>query len=852
MDIRIDMSIFLVFILSFAASLGSIFWIKKIAHAYKIGSLPSPRKLHKSFKPLLGGLGISLGIISAMFTAQIFSLIPWDIWMTYRYFWLGLLVILITGLWDDLKGISSKLKFAGEGIAAIFLILGGCRIQSFAGPFGDVLDLGYFSIPFTFLWIIFIINAINLLDGLDGLAAGVGLIITFGVLAISIWINNMFVLILSVALIGGLLGFLRYNYHPASIFMGEVGSLQLGFVMSFFSIEAMKMAGSQQVYFLVSLVLFAVPMTDTLVSFLRRLGQGKSPFQADKEHIHHRLLKLGLSHLQTVWLMYILTVFYTIAGVLIFYFKGPLGIVLFGFAFFLALFWIYRLGYVETRLSWQSLAYQFQQAIAVKSRAPLHFNRIWHRFILLLGDILTLNLALYMMHWLKFQSGFLGTSEYRPISEYFVSPVFLLLLLVWILLFFVNNLYHLDWDMSRTEKTWRVSKVITFGILFLALITLDYDHMFKQSQILSLSAYWVLMVLVVNFGRLFIIAVEKKFRIFEYSPRKTLIVGTTDLGKKVFRDIQYNPHLIYAVVGFVSKKMKNDTYLDVPILGIFSDLPELIHRHKIEEIIIALPDSASQDFIHIVSLCEPQGVKIKTIPGRHEYLTSRRSNLVSHAFVQVFSDNMVLWQWIIKRLSDMILAIMLLILLLPFLLITGLYLFFNFRKKIWIKVPIVGKNGIPFGMYTFRLTKEEYHYQKNAIYLGTTPPPTDAGKYIQFLFRYRFYKLPQLLNVLLGDMSFVGPRPEPVEWYDEFSSVIRFSHRRITVRPGVTGLAQVKYHYELSQKTLQEWVKFDMYYTENLSLRMDLGILLRSIFMVFVKRYQNSTRNEPKIMKLRK
>jgi lipopolysaccharide/colanic/teichoic acid biosynthesis glycosyltransferase len=95
--------------------------------------------------------------------------------------------------------------------------------------------------------------------------------------------------------------------------------------------------------------------------------------------------------------------------------------------------------------------------------------------------------------------------------------------------------------------------------------------------------------------------------------------------------------------------------------------------------------------------------------------------------------------------------------------------------------------------------------------------------------------------VLLGDMSFVGPRPEPLEWYNEYGSVIRFSHRRITVRPGLTGLAQVKYHYELSQKTLQEWVKFDMYYTENLSLLTDLGILFRTLFMIFIKRYQIST-----------
>ncbi|UCG08367.1 MAG: hypothetical protein JSV83_06890, partial [Desulfobacterales bacterium] len=129
--------------------------------------------------------------------------------------------------------------------------------------------------------------------------------------------------------------------------------------------------------------------------------------------------------------MYLLTIYYTITGTLIFYFKGSLGIILFSIAFFLAIFWIYRLGYIETRLSWQNLAYQFQQAISIKSRAPLHYNRIWHRFILLLGDVITLNLALFIMYWLKFRSGFLVSNDYRPVSEYFLSPVFILFLLMW-------------------------------------------------------------------------------------------------------------------------------------------------------------------------------------------------------------------------------------------------------------------------------------------------------------------------------------------------------------------------------------------------------------------------------------
>lgn len=836
------MVLLFIFLFVVVLSLLAVYYIRKLAIRFRIGSLPSPRKLHKEFKPLLGGVAFFLSILSAILLAQAFGYIPDTVWAEYKYFWLGLVAILITGLFDDLRGISSWMKFIGQGISAILLILGGCWIQSFGGPLGEVLDLGIFSIPFSFLWIIFIINSINLLDGLDGLAGGVTLIITAGFILLMAQFHQDFLQIVGVGLAGGIIGFLKYNRHPASIFMGEVGSLQLGYILAFFSIEGLKIAGSHQVFFLVSLVLFGVPITDTLVAFLRRLEQGKSPFSADKEHIHHRLMRLGLSHPQTVYFMYVLTGFYVIMALLIFTFKGILSIILFGLALFLAFFWIYRLGYVETRLTLQNFAHQLQHVISPKPRAPLHFDRIWHRIVLFTIDVISFSISLYLFYWLKFESGVFREANFRPLTEYFFSPVFILLLFGWISLFYLNNLYHLDWDISRFEKSWRTSKVITFGVLLIGIITLDFEQLVTRSQIFSLFFYWLIMLLTVNTGRLLLIEIEKRLKIFDYSPRKTIIVGCNDLANRVYQDIRYNPHLIFDVKGFVAKKTKDKKFLDLPVLGDYSALPEIIHHYKIEEVIIALPESASQDFINILSVCEPQGVKIKTVPGSHEILTGRQVNLASHAFVQIFADRMVMWQWTLKRLADIIISLLFMLILLPFFLISGILIFLRFKKSIFIRIPILGKNGIPFKMFVFRITSGNYHYQRNPVYLGLTPLPPESGKYAHFLFRYRLYKLPELINIFLGDMSLVGPRPEPIEWYQEFASKLPFLHRRITLRPGITGLAQVKYHYELSQKVLEEWIKYDIYYTENLSLRLDLGILLRSILMLIVKPYKNMTK----------
>lgn len=831
------MNYILVLIISALSSLLSIIVVRNSAIRYKIGSLPSPRKLHKGFIPLLGGLTFLVGIIIAVSLTITLNVLTLSHIMQYKYFWIGLLVILLTGLSDDIKGVSSRLKFIGQSGAAVLLIIGGCKIQTFSGPMGEVLDLGIFAIPFTFLWIIFIINAINLLDGLDGLASGVTLILLAALVIISFKINNLFLVVLGLGLAGGILGFLKLNYHPASIFMGEVGSLQLGYILAFFSIETMKVAASHHVYFLASLIIFGVPLTDTLVSFLRRLGQGKSPFMADTEHIHHRLLNLGLTHLQTVWLLYIFTAFYAGLGLLMVFHQGIVGLLLSVIGFIYALFWIYRLGYVETRLSWQNLSNQFQRTGIIKSRAPLHFHRIWHILILLISDILAINIALYLTYWVKFQSGLFAEAYYRPVSEYFSSPVFILLLLGWIILFYLNNLYRMDWDISRFEKALRISKVITFGVLFIGLMTLDYQQLVNRSQLLSILSYWVVMLLCVNGGRLLIIIIEKKYKLFEYSPRNALIIGCNEIGSKVLEDIHYNPHLIFNVVGFVSKKAQRKRFRGLPVLGNFNALPKLIHKYKIEEIIIALPEKNSSDFIQILSLCEPQEVKIKIPPGMVEILSGKRPNLISHGYMQVFAENMVLWQWLIKRIFDITISIMALILISPFLVLSAFILYFLLRKPVLVKIPILGKYGIPFYMYVFRLIPEEYHYENNPLYLGTADNINQLKPYMLLLYRYRLYKLPQLFNVILGDMSFVGPRPEPVEWYREYSAAIRFLHRRVSIRPGLTGLAQVKYHFELSQKLLQEWIKYDIYYVENMSLRMDLGIFIRTMILLILKPY---------------
>ncbi|OPX35248.1 hypothetical protein B1H10_01685 [candidate division KSB1 bacterium 4484_188] len=781
----------------------------------------------------MGGLSFFFSVLFAAGLSIWMGILPVSIFSRHIYFFAGLLLIVVAGLADDIYRLNTLLKILTQSLAAVLLIIDGCLIQSLTGPFTGVFPLGNFAVPFTFFWILVIINAINLMDGLDGLAGGVGAIITVGFLATGLETGDALIIVLCIGLLAGLLGFLRYNYHPASIFMGDVGSLQIGYLLAFFSIESLKVASSHQVYFLTSLVFLGVPLSDTLISFLRRLGQGKSPFGADKQHVHHRLLNLGLGQLETVWLLYIFTAIFVVIGLLMVYFQGISGLILFIIALLLSVYWAWRLGYVETRFSHQNLIYQVEKAGKIHRRAPLHVNRIWHILLLLLSDVVTINMGLYFTYWLKFKSGLITPSAYRLASDYFSTPVFLLLLIGWLFLFFVNNLYQMSWDISRFDKVWRVSKVITFGSLFLGLLTIDFKQIMNPAQLYSLLFYWVSLIFFVNLGRLLIIDFEKRFHLFEYSPKKTLIIGCNDLAKKILDDIRSNPHLIFEVIGFISKSKKQKTFAGLPVLGEYADLPALIHQHKIEEIIIALGENATEDFLQILSLTELQQVKIKISPGTHEMFVGRQEGLMSHAYLEIFPQNMVMWQWMIKRLFDVILSLIALVLLSPVFIISALLLWGRFRKSVLLRIPVLGKFGIPFNMYVFRITDEDYDYSSNPIYLGVGPEPKNLTGFPNLFFKSRLYKLPQLVNVFLGDMSFVGPRPESAEWYREYQNSLRFIYSRVMVRPGLTGLAQVKYRYELLLKILQERIKYDIFYIENMTLRLDFRILLRTLLLVF-------------------
>jgi len=296
-----------------------------IRAAERLGAVDRPggRKTHSSPTPRIGGVAVFAGFVAGMAfaayaTGLLFHFPQGTYWRSLMFAATGLFLV---GLIDDLRGLSFRWKFAAQIIAAIYIWQAGFRIDVISHPLGGDLDLGMFSLPLTVLWIVGITNAVNLIDGLDGLATGIALITTLTVGIIAFDRGLLGVTAASVTLAGALAGFLRFNFNPARIFLGDSGSLFLGFVLAVTSVRGSQ-KGTTAVAILVPMLVLGLPLMDTGLAVLRRtLRVGtrgmrtdnalryvarnyQHVFLPDRGHIHHRLLNLGLSHRNAVLVLY--------------------------------------------------------------------------------------------------------------------------------------------------------------------------------------------------------------------------------------------------------------------------------------------------------------------------------------------------------------------------------------------------------------------------------------------------------------------------------------------------------------------------------------------------------------------
>jgi UDP-GlcNAc:undecaprenyl-phosphate GlcNAc-1-phosphate transferase len=306
----------IIYLFLFLVALGSVHFLTplSIKIAGKIGAvdIPTERKVHKTPIPRLGGIAVVSAVaLSLLAGAAVNIYIPRIVNTNLMGLLVGSLIIVAVGLWDDTHNANPFVKLAFQVIAASIAVYMGVQFELASNPLvgemRDYFDLGTLAFPLSVLWIVGLTNAMNLIDGLDGLACGIALVTSLTLFLISVNLGAGEVTYFYIALAGATLGFLRYNRFPAQVFLGDTGSMFLGF-----SLGCLSTTGFQKSFALSSLIIpmiiFGIPIFDSVVALMRRYMNNRGFATADREHLHHRLIDLGLSQRQTVLLLYLITV----------------------------------------------------------------------------------------------------------------------------------------------------------------------------------------------------------------------------------------------------------------------------------------------------------------------------------------------------------------------------------------------------------------------------------------------------------------------------------------------------------------------------------------------------------------
>ena len=282
--------------------------VKNIAIYIGALDIPDKRKVHKEPIPRLGGLGIYAGFLIGyiLFGHQSIQM---------NSILIGSFIIIITGMIDDIKPIPAKYKFLGQLVAALIIPLYGGIVLKDVSAFGLYIDFGILSYPLTVFFIVAAINCVNLIDGLDGLAGGISAIyfLTIGVISLVLHNTNGLDTVLTFIMLGSTLGYLKHNFYPASIFMGDSGSMFLGYMIAVIALLGYKNVTFTS--FIVPIFLLAIPILDTTFAILRRFINHKPISMPDKNHLHHQFLKKNFSHKKTVLIIYLIDILFALSSI---------------------------------------------------------------------------------------------------------------------------------------------------------------------------------------------------------------------------------------------------------------------------------------------------------------------------------------------------------------------------------------------------------------------------------------------------------------------------------------------------------------------------------------------------------
>jgi exopolysaccharide biosynthesis polyprenyl glycosylphosphotransferase len=458
------------------------------------------------------------------------------------------------------------------------------------------------------------------------------------------------------------------------------------------------------------------------------------------------------------------------------------------------------------------------------------------RILLLALDFLTVNLAYYVYYLLRVRSGWFM----YPIEPELVLPM-LAIYVYWLLLFAFFGLYRSWYAQSRLDELVTLFRIITAGVIVLFfLIFLDDEATSTQAGTRTLiGVYWLVMIGFVSVGRLVLRATQKRLLESGIGARNTLIVGWSEKAKELCDMVIKYPALGYKLVGFVDagrgrtgKRGKRLEYRQIPLVGHLDQLSSLVREHQVQEVLVGLESSEHDKLIHIINECNGFEIGLKMMADLYDIVSgqARISSIYGVPLIEVTPQIMKPWEESLKRLVDFTVSFLILGIGLPFWLLVAGLIRLDSRGPVLYRQERLGKNGKPFRIFKFRSMIADAENKSGPVWaVKKDPRVTRVGRIIR---RLHIDEVPQFINVLLGDMSLVGPRPERAFFVERLAAELPLYKRRLRVRPGITGWAQVKHKYDESIEDVKVKLKYDLFYIENMSWRMDLKILFNTFYVM--------------------
>jgi exopolysaccharide biosynthesis polyprenyl glycosylphosphotransferase len=461
----------------------------------------------------------------------------------------------------------------------------------------------------------------------------------------------------------------------------------------------------------------------------------------------------------------------------------------------------------------------------------------------LVFDSIALLGSWYIFYFARFEMGLVqgGTSQ-GPVELFLPA---LVITLFWVAIFAIFGLYKKSYLISRMDEVLRVGKVTVLGTLILFFVLFIDNLGWSSDNIHSAKTftfmYWLIVFVTVSIFRLIVRTIEivqiKKGK----GLHRAIIIGTGETAKDIQENLVRHTTSGMNVVGFISEfatAKKGQQINDIPVLGNLSDLKKIILYYAVNDVIVALEQEDTDKLIQIVDEIDIPDVSVKIVPGFIHLITglNQTNQIFGLPLIEVMPDPMPSWEKFTKRTFDLVVSLLILLVTAPVFIILVALIKITSRGPAVFKQERVGLYGESFTIYKFRTMFEDAEKRSGPVWAKENDPRiTPLGFWLRKL---RLDEIPQLFNVLKGEMSLVGPRPERPFFVNQFKKEIPLYSRRLRVRPGITGWAQVKWKYDESFEDVKEKTKYDLFYVENMSLRMDFKILFNTIFTVIAGKGQ--------------